>query len=300
MNRIYIIPALLLTACPFVSEGAPMDMDASSSSSGSDDDESDTTVSTTLTTNATSTTTSNSEVTGESCDMPDVTCGVGACAVTVSGCDDEGELAQCHADMPVAEKCNGIDDDCDGVVDDLPQKACKSSCGLGTMDCNDGKWSECGATQPEAETCNVSDDDCDGDVDEGVSDCRVDVHRSWHPTTGDHLYTLDLEEAECCGYDLEFVDFFALYAEEQPGTTEFYRCTGPVLHHYTIDPDCEGLQLESVMGYIGTEDLLGSVPLWRLHNPQTDAHLFTPNQDEREQAISVFGYVDEGAVGWVW
>jgi len=60
MNRIHIIPALLLTACPFVSEGAPMDTDASSSSSGSDDDESDTTVSTTLTTNATSTTTESS------------------------------------------------------------------------------------------------------------------------------------------------------------------------------------------------------------------------------------------------
>ncbi len=48
------------------------------------------------------------------------------------------------------EDCNGVDDDCDGVVDN-------------------GVLNACGACGPvPAEDCNGVDDDCDGDTDEGV------------------------------------------------------------------------------------------------------------------------------------
>jgi hypothetical protein len=43
-------------------------------------------------------------------------CGVGACRQTVQQCVD-GEEQQCVPGQPSAEICNGMDDDCDGVID---------------------------------------------------------------------------------------------------------------------------------------------------------------------------------------
>ncbi len=52
---------------------------------------------------------------------------------------------------PPEEICNGMDDDCDGVIDN-------------------GVLNECGACgEVPAETCNGADDDCDGGIDEGVT-----------------------------------------------------------------------------------------------------------------------------------
>ena len=74
------------------------------------------------------------------------------------------------------ELCNGIDDDCDGQIDegfDKPGEACDGDdldkCKDGTTACAaDGKSSEC-SDDPESnsEKCNQKDDDCDGQTDEG-------------------------------------------------------------------------------------------------------------------------------------
>jgi hypothetical protein len=45
-----------------------------------------------------------------------LTCGVGACARTVSACADGG-MGTCTPGMPITELCNNVDDDCDGNVD---------------------------------------------------------------------------------------------------------------------------------------------------------------------------------------
>ena len=42
--------------------------------------------------------------------------------------------------VPAAETCNGLDDDCDGTVDELPAMACE---GGGSRYCVAGSWSEC-------------------------------------------------------------------------------------------------------------------------------------------------------------
>ncbi|MBN2725198.1 MAG: hypothetical protein JXR95_14125 [Deltaproteobacteria bacterium] len=86
----------------------------------------------------------------------------------------------------VPETCNGLDDDCDGVIDDSPVDAgasCGTSsnypCSLGTMLCTGGVLSCVGAIEPGVETCNLIDDDCNGNIDDNLTDvggaCNVPV-----------------------------------------------------------------------------------------------------------------------------
>jgi hypothetical protein len=87
--------------------------------------------------------------------------------------------------LPSAEICNGLDDDCDGVVDNgVPaptpgqvtgDQCCGSNAGgtkCGQGQCNKGVWVCAGsvvfcanAGQPSNETCDNVDNDCDGVVD---------------------------------------------------------------------------------------------------------------------------------------
>jgi MYXO-CTERM domain-containing protein len=82
------------------------------------------------------------------------------------------------------EICDGLDNDCDGTVDDGLSRACSTLCGAGTETCAAGAWVGCTAPAPAVEeACDGSrDDDCDGVVDEGcdcadgaVRACGVDV-----------------------------------------------------------------------------------------------------------------------------
>jgi len=72
-----------------------------------------------------------SGATGESCngedddcngtpdDLPVITCGLGACRATIQSCVN-GTLTSCKPNSPATtvDDCNGIDDDCDGAVDE--------------------------------------------------------------------------------------------------------------------------------------------------------------------------------------
>jgi hypothetical protein len=78
----------------------------------------------------------------------------------------------CSAPTPGAEVCNGIDDDCNGQIDDglLPRPCTRSNAAgtcPGTETCQGADGWVCDAQEPKAEICNYLDDNCDGQTDEG-------------------------------------------------------------------------------------------------------------------------------------
>ncbi|MCP4605213.1 MAG: SUMF1/EgtB/PvdO family nonheme iron enzyme [Proteobacteria bacterium] len=85
--------------------------------------------------------------------------------------------AECRGAIgPKTEKCNGLDDNCDGATDNglTPEKCTYSRTGEPTEICNevdkecvDGAW-ECNADPPQQETCNNVDDDCNGYTDDNA------------------------------------------------------------------------------------------------------------------------------------
>ncbi len=107
-----------------------------------------------------------------------VTAMPGVCSQGTNACDSTGSVA-CTPDTPAsAESCNGLDDDCDGMVDNDVVGvggACNTGllgvCAGGTQVCDDvGMILVC---QPDvtasAESCNNLDDDCNGTVDDGLA-----------------------------------------------------------------------------------------------------------------------------------
>jgi len=112
----------------------------------------------------------------------------GACEIGQGLCFSTGQLAclpsgdiACDASViqPQLELCDGLDNDCDGFVDEnFSNKGLACSAGVGacyrtgTWVCaGDGSGTVCDAAivNGGAEQCNSTDDDCDGQIDEGWS-----------------------------------------------------------------------------------------------------------------------------------
>ncbi|MBK8255274.1 MAG: hypothetical protein IPK82_21765 [Polyangiaceae bacterium] len=103
-------------------------------------------------------------------DMGQASCGIGACAAVVEKCVD-GVLQTCVPKTPEAEVCDGVDNNCNQIVDEADPMlgaACTSTspgvCAAGHYVCTSGAL-DCAPGSPGLEACDGLDNDCDGTVD---------------------------------------------------------------------------------------------------------------------------------------
>jgi alpha-tubulin suppressor-like RCC1 family protein len=96
------------------------------------------------------------------------------CSEGRSACLPSGNRSYCYS---IAEQqdeaCNGLDDDCDGTVDEQAADvggdcatAQQGVCGRGSWACIGGELECLPGYEATPEVCNLEDDDCDGEVDE--------------------------------------------------------------------------------------------------------------------------------------
>jgi hypothetical protein len=101
--------------------------------------------------------------------------GIGVCQAGTATCVN-GLYGPCVGEiLPSGEACNGEDDDCNGVVDDLPKLSCGvGACATRLPACFNGAPQVCVPLPPKQEVCNNGiDDDCNGLIDEAPCSCVV-------------------------------------------------------------------------------------------------------------------------------
>ncbi len=155
---------------------------------------------------------------------------LGVCGVGVERCS--GGAITCVATVePSAERCNGLDDDCDGSTDEaFPDLG--DACTVGTGACERASTRVCGpdsqstvcdasAGNGAAELCNGADDDCDEVADEAF------------PDLGDACTAVQgvcaREGVRVCAPDAQ-----ATACDATPGPSGDEACNG-------LDDDCDGV-----------------------------------------------------------
>ncbi|MDP3278615.1 MAG: hypothetical protein Q8Q09_25725 [Deltaproteobacteria bacterium] len=239
------------------------------------------------------------------CDAVTFTCAPGCHAD--DGC--AGATPRCDTDNHRCVECTASTH-CPGGASCVGARCSMVTCPANRADCNRNAAdmcevdltmdpNHCGACGAmPTETCNLRDDNCNGRCDE-LAGCRVGVHRS---SGVEHFYTTNRTEAACCGFTVEFENFFYLYGSMAPGTSPLRRCYSAAQgrHLMTTAADCEGFAPEGIMGYIGTSATCGAVPLYRLYNPSNRDNFFTTSAPERDNAVNNLGYQARELVGYVW
>ncbi len=171
----------------------------------------------------------------------------GVCGAGSLACVD-GDLL-CEADgAPVDEACDGLDNDCDGMLDEgvvpgFGEALCATGqtgrCAAGQRVCSLGDWSCAPDGMAVDEVCDAIDDDCDGRIDEGLRNgcglCAEAVAEQCDGLDQDCDGRLD-EDAPCPG---DSICIGGACADPCPPSRE---CSGGAVCHdhpqgpYCVDP----------------------------------------------------------------
>ena len=135
----------------------------------------------------------------------------GVCAPGITACV-EGALVCTPTAEPSIEKCNLLDDDCDGVVDEslLDGGLCESDllgvCRVGRVQCIDGSNECIQVVEPEEEICDRLDNDCDGLEDEGEPGSGRPCETGWELACGEGMTACREGAVVCRGAPTDAVE----------------------------------------------------------------------------------------------
>lgn len=198
----------------------------------------------------------------------------GACMPGHFHCETTG--SECVSDVaPRAERCDGIDDDCDGHVDNgyacalgSGASPCATVCGsTGTQGC----LANCTLTActPPAEVCDLRDEDCDGRCDPPA--CRELIYqlRASTATATDRIYSTSPSDGAAAGFILEAGVFYT-YSAAIGALLPIFRCYHPSVQRHFIGAGgtCSGVPgatADLLLGYVATSPACGAVPLYEYY-----------------------------------